>query len=149
MSEPINPVTIEKIVLVLRDDLPLGTAVNVASCLTAGIIAKQPHLAGHPLVDAAQLVSVATSHVPIVALKGNTEVLQRLLDTLHSQQQTQPLAEGSVSLFPDYARSIHSPELYWQQHQTQSHSGQQLLGLALCGATKWLNKLTGNLPLLR
>lgn len=149
MSELHNQAAIEKVVLVLRDDLPLGTAVNVASCLTAGIIAKQPQLAGHSLMDAAQLASVATSHVPIVALKGNSEVFQRLLSTLHSMQQAQPLPEGSFSMFPDYARSIHNPEIYWQQHRTQHHNGEQLLGLALCGATKWLNKLTGNLPLLR
>ena len=134
---------VEKIVLVLRDGLPLSTTVNVACCLSVGITAYQSNLAGHHLIDAAGLKSLASSHVPIVALKGNDEVFERLIKTIKDSN------EGLISVFPAYARDMHNPEQYWQRHQSESHQGEQLLGIALIGAKKWLNKLTGNLPLLR
>ncbi len=134
----------EKIILVLRDDLALGTAVNVASCLTAGLIAHNPGHAGQQLEDAAGLLSVASSHLPIVALKGNDEVFQRLLTELTAQKM-----QNRVCVFPAYAKRIHSAAEYWQLHASTIHEGTVIFGLALIGDKKWLNKLTGNLPLLR
>lgn len=54
-----SEVSPEKIILVLRPDLPVGTLVNVAACLTAGIIAANPDLAGEPLEDQSGLRSQA------------------------------------------------------------------------------------------
>jgi hypothetical protein len=50
---------------------------------------------------------------------------------------------------PAYAQAIHLAEQYWQIHQETVHTGEQISGLALCGTKKWLNRLTGNLALLR
>lgn len=135
---------LEKIVLVLQPELALGAAINAAACLTAGLIAHHKEQAGQPLTDADGLQSVAISHLPIVALKGNDEVFQRILQSLLRE----PVV-GMLSIFPAYARTIHQPQQYWQLHAEHQHLKEPLLGLALCGPTKWLNKLTGNLPLLR
>lgn len=139
-----SEVNFEKIAVVIRDDLPLGAAVNVAACLTAGITAKHPTLAGQALKDRLGLKSMASSHVPIVALKGNDTVFQRLLTELTAQETA-----NNLCIFPDYAKSIHTAEEYWQRHAHTVHDGTQILGLALIGDKKWLNKYTGNLPLLR
>ncbi len=134
----------EKIILVLRPDLPVGTLVNVAACLTAGIIAANPGLAGEPLEDQSGLRSLASSHVPVVALKGENAAFTRILAAVKTQQDARLL-----SVFPAYARDIHQAAQYWQQHKGYVHDGTELLGLALYGPKKWLNRLSGNLPLLR
>ena len=139
-----SEVAAEKIILVLRADLALGTLVNVAACLTAGIIAGVPVLAGHALEDQAGLRSLASSHVPIVALKGGTDAFVRILTEIKSQQD-----KGLLCVFPAYARDIHQAQDYWVQHHEHTHDGSELLGLALYGPKKWLNRLSGNLPLLR
>lgn len=141
-----SDISAEKIVLVLRSELPAASLVNIAACLTAGITARHPWLAGQPLQDAAGLCTVASSHLPIVALKADDAVFNRILQQL---QQQDAGADNCVCLFPAYAKSMHSAPEYWQQHQQTAHDGSQLSGLALLGPKKWLNKLSGNLPLLR
>lgn len=140
MSEPLS----EKIILVLRPELPVGTLVNVAACLTAGIVGANRRLAGHSLTDLSGLLSQASCHVPVVALKGDDAAFCRILAEIKAQQ-----GNGCLSIFPAYARDIHQAEDYWLQHQEQTHAGPELLGLALYGPKKWLNRLSGNLPLLR
>ena len=136
--------SVDKIVLVLRPELATGTLLNIAACLTAGITATQPQHAGQPLQDLAGLNSAASSHLPVVVLKGNDQVFERILQQLKQQQDA-----GRVCIFPDYAQAIHQAEQYWQIHQQTVHNGGHISGLALSGTKKWLNRLTGNLALLR
>lgn len=136
--------TREKIVLVVRPELATGALLNIAACLTAGITASHPQYAGKNLQDQAGLQSSASSHLPVVVLKGNDEVFQRIINELTPQT-----AGVSLCIFPAYAQAIHLAEQYWQIHQQTVHTGEQISGLALCGTKKWLNRLTGNLALLR
>lgn len=136
--------TIDKIVLVVRPELATGTLLNIAACLTAGITANNPQYAGKALQDQAGLRSSASSHLPVVVLKGNDAVFQRILTEL-----TANASDGSLCIFPAYAQAIHQADQYWQVHQETVHTGEQISGLALSGTKKWLNRLTGNLALLR
>ncbi|WZB76035.1 DUF2000 family protein [Achromobacter insuavis] len=52
-------------------------------------------------------------------------------------------------MFPAYAREIHEAAHYWARHRETSHRDQPLLGVGLAGAKRWINALTGSLPMLR
>ncbi|NMU91181.1 DUF2000 domain-containing protein, partial [Achromobacter ruhlandii] len=66
------------------------------------------------------------------------------------QRLTQPPPEDArLAVFPAYAREIHEAVHYWARHRETSHRDQPLLGVGLAGAKRWINALTGSLPMLR
>ena len=137
--------TPERVVIVLASDIRPDTAVNVGACLAAGLSAASPTWAGQALVDATGLTSVSSSHLPIVLLRATPERMNELVTRLPSIGQT----NGSVSVFPTYAKSVHDVQTYWQQHAIKSHRVEPLLGIGIAGSKKWVNSLTGSLPLWR
>jgi len=141
MSETILP---EKVVLVLSSELGPGTAANVTACLAAGLAAGLPGWAGRPLSDASGISSVASSHLPIAILAADASRMAELALKL-----AQPRAQGCIALFPAYAQSIHDAQAYWKHHQSSSHTNEVLFGVGFAGPKRWVNSLTGSLPLLR
>jgi len=136
----------EKIAIVLVAGLAPGPAANIASCIAAGLAASNPGWAGRPLVDAAGLKAAASSHSPITILGAEPAAMSVLM---------QQLAEGTsvdgtaASLFPAYAQSIHQGSEYWHRHGLTVHGEEAMLGIGFSGPTRWVNRLTGSLPLWR
>ncbi|WP_238922413.1 DUF2000 domain-containing protein [Achromobacter ruhlandii] len=142
---PSAPAVPEKIVIVLAATLGVGQAANVSACLAAGLAAALPGWAGAPLRDPDGMASSAISHLPIIVLAADAERMAQL-----RQRLTQPPPEDArLAVFPAYAREIHEAAHYWARHRETSHRDQPLLGVGLAGAKRWLNALTGSLPMLR
>lgn len=135
-----------KVVIVLAADLAPGTAANVAACLAAGLAAADPRWAGRPLVDAAGLRTVASSHVPITILRAGEDAMSALLRRIPDG----PDAPGTaVSVFPAYAREMHDCAAYWARHAQTAHADGVTLGVGVQGPKRWVARLTGSLPLWR
>jgi hypothetical protein len=135
-----------KVAIVLGDGLAPGQASNVAACIAAGLAAAKSDWAGKPLVDAAGLRSVSSSHQAISILRAEPATMSALV--LQLTRNAEP--EGGVlSLFPAYAQAIHECGEYWNRHRAATHSNETLLGIGFAGPKRWVSRLTGSLPLWR
>ncbi len=135
-----------KVAIILAADLAPGHAANIAACLAAGLSAAQPGWAGQALADARGFASASSSHLPIAVLRAEASALQCLMQKLAAEDGPAP---GAVSLFPAYAQRVHNCEEYWARHRGADHTQEPLLGVGFAGAKRWVNRLTGNLPLWR
>jgi hypothetical protein len=145
-ASPTPEVALPKVAIVLVSGLDPGAAANVAACIAAGLAAARPGWAGRPLADAAGLRSSASSHVPVGVLRAEPTALHALVARLAADGVD---ADGALSLFPAYARSMHDCVAYWDRHATVSHADEPLLGIGLCGPKRWVARHTGSLPLWR
>jgi Protein of unknown function (DUF2000) len=146
MPEPPAMSAPDKVAIVLAADLSPGPAANIASCIAAGLAARSPNWAGRPLVDTSGLRTAASSHLPIAVLRAEPAAMNTLIQRLTHG----PTIEGSaVSLFPAYAQTIHECSEYWRRHGRSSHTEEGMLGIGFCGSKRWVNRMTGSLPLWR
>ena len=136
----------DKVAIVLADGLAPGQASNVAACIAAGLAAAKSDWAGKPLVDAAGLRSVSSSHLAIAILRADPVTMSELV-----VQLTHKAAPGGgvLSVFPAYAQAIHECGEYWTQHDVATHANEALLGIGFAGPKRWVSRLTGSLPLWR
>jgi hypothetical protein len=138
--------SIDKVAIVLADGLAPGQASNVAACIAAGLAAAKSDWAGKPLVDAAGLRSVSSSHLAITILRAEPATMSALV--LQLTHNVAPVG-GVLSVFPAYAQAIHECGEYWDRHDVATHSNEALLGIGFAGPRRWVSRLTGNLPLWR
>lgn len=136
----------QKIAVILSADLAPGHAANIAACIAAGLSVAQPGWAGQPLADTRGFRSASSSHLPIAVLRADAQMLLALTQRLALADEEAP---GTVSLFPAYAQRVHNCEEYWARHRAADHTQEALLGIGLAGAKRWVNRLTGNMPLWR
>lgn len=135
----------EKVAIVLAADLAAGHAANVAACVAAGLAGARPGWAGRPLMDAAGLQSFASSHQPIAVLRAAPAALTALVELLNAAD----VPEGALCVFPAYAQAMHDGAAYQARHGTMEHRREPLLAIGLAGSKRWVNRLTGSMPLWR
>jgi hypothetical protein len=146
MPEEQTQPSLDKVAIVLAGSLAPGQASNVAACIAAGLAAAKSDWAGKPLVDAAGLRSVSLSHLAITILRAEPATMSALAVQL--THNPAPVG-GTLSVFPAYAQAIHECSEYWNRHQLAAHSNEALLGIGFAGPKRWVNRLTGSLPLWR
>lgn len=135
----------EKVAIVLAADLGAGHAANVAACVAAGLASARPGWAGRPLQDAAGLESFASSHLPIAVLRAAPAAMAALIEQVNAVD----VPEGTLCLFPAYAQAMHDGPAYQARHGTMEHRREPLLAIGLAGSKRWVNRLTGSMPLWR
>ena len=89
------------------------------------------------------LQSSAISHLPIIILSASDAQMAALCDRLPME----PPAGGGWRCSA-YAQGIHDCHAYWERHRESAHRGQPMLGIGVA-ARRWVNGLTGSLPMLR
>lgn len=146
MPEPQAIAAPDKVAIVLAVGLAPGPAANIASCIAAGLAACRPGWAGRPLIDASGLKTAASSHVPIAILRAELVTMSALMKQLADGPA---LADGAVSLFPAYAQALHESSEYWHRHGLSVHANEAILGIGFSGSKRWVNRMTGSLPLWR
>jgi hypothetical protein len=138
--------SVGKVAIVLANGLAPGQASNVAACIAAGLAAAKSDWAGSPLIDAAGLRSVSSSHQAISILRAELATMSALVLELTRN----PAPEGGLlSLFPAYAQAIHECSEYFDRHRVATHSNETLFGIGFAGPKRWVNRFTGSLPLWR
>jgi hypothetical protein len=145
MREARTQPSLIKVAIVLAEGLAPGQASNVAACIAAGLAAAKSDWAGKPLVDAAGLRSVSSSHQAITILRAGPATMSALL----LQLTHNAVESGVLSLFPAYAQTIHECGEYWNRHYAATHSNEPMLGIGFAGPKQWVSRLTGSLPLWR
>lgn len=142
MSQQINDT---KCVLLIDSELPLGLLANTAAVLALTIGKRVGGIIGPDVVDGSGHIHTGITTIPLPILKSTQEDLHVLKQKISSEAFLDLL----VVDFSNAAQTTKTYEEYTKKIATYSSEDLQYLGIALYGDRKKINKLTGNLSLLR
>ncbi len=135
----------EKCVIIMDDSLPLGVIANTAAVLGITIGMKKPDVIGNDVFDSDDNMHSGIIQFPIPVLKGNRELLKQIRLKLLKYEYSDLI----VVDFSDLAQGCKTYDEFIAKMANSSEAELHYLGIAICGNKKKINKLTGNLPLLR
>lgn len=132
-----------KCVMVISEALPVGLAVNAAGVLAATLGRKVDSLVGEDVVDGSGDRHAGLVRIPIPVLKADEEAIRSV------RARAAGLKGLLVVDVTEVAQSSRTYEEYEGRMAVTQGDGLGYLGVALYGEKRSVNKLTGNLPLLR
>ena len=135
----------EKCVLILDEALPAGILANTAAILGITIGKQFPQAVGSDVTDKTGCTHLGIVAFPVPILKGTPKLIQELRQRLAAPEFSDIITVD----FSELAQGCKAYEEFTEKLQNTEESDLRYLGLALCGAKKKVNRLTGNLPLLR
>lgn len=133
-----------KMVAVLDETLPSGLVANTAAVLSLTLGDKIEGLIGIDLTDGNGNTHTALTTVPIPILKCTSEKLRDVY-----KQSYELRTELLLVDITDAAQTTKNYADYEEKLKQSSADELKLLGIALAGPKQLINKLTGNLALLR
>ncbi|MEK5322895.1 DUF2000 domain-containing protein [Aeribacillus sp. FSL M8-0254] len=134
-----------KCVMVINADLPTGLIANTAAVLALTLGKEIEGIIGPTVKDGSGHSHTGITTTPIPILKGDAKKLKELRSTLYDEEFSDLL----VVDFSNAAQSTNSYEEYTDKISTFTEHDLEYLGIAIYGAKKKVNKLTGSLGLLR
>ncbi len=133
-----------KCVIVIDQDLPVGTIANTAAVLSLTLGMRCPFLIGEDLVDSEGRLHLGITTVPIPILKATAKSLKDMREAL--------MAFEPALTVVDLTSATQTTRSYGEYAEHLGHTPVDridYLGLALYGDKKQVNKWTGSLGLLR
>lgn len=134
-----------KCVLVIDSELPVGLIANTAAILGMTMGYKHNCIIGEDIMDASNQCHVGITNIPIPILKGTIEKIKKLLEEI----RTNYADELTIIDFSETAQSCTDYNDYISKVKNLSSNEFEYLGIGIYGPKKILNRLTGNMPLLR
>lgn len=135
----------EKCVIVLDGNLPAGIRANTAAILGISLGKRFPEAVGADVRDGSGNCHPGIIEFPVPILKGDGELLRSLRGKLYGEEY-----QGVFVVdFSDVAQGCKTYDEFIGKMEGVPEETLQYFGIALCGPKKQVNKLTGNLPLLR
>ena len=135
----------EKCVIVIDGQLPAGMAANTAAIMGITLGRKLPEMVGADVRDRDGHPHLGIITFPVPILRGSTESIRELRERL-CQPEYQELI---VVDFSDLAQGCKIYDEFIEKMSHAPESALQYFGLAICGAKKKVNKLTGSMPIMR
>ena len=132
-----------KCVIVVDESLPTGVIANTAAILGITLGAKIPEVVGNDVHDSGGNDHIGIIEFPVPILKASAETLNRIRLTLYGKEYSDVTAAD----FTDVAQSCKTYDEYIDKIGAADEL--RYFGIAICGAKKKVNRLTGSLPLLR
>ena len=123
----------EKCVMVIDEELPLGILANTAGIMGITLGKHIPETVGPDVSDKSGNVHMGIIKFPVPVLKANKEKIRSIRAQLYQPE----FSNLTVVDFSDVAQSC------------KTYDELTYYGIGICGSKKLVNKLTGNLPLLR
>lgn len=133
----------EKCVIVVDEGLPLGIIANTAAILGITLGAKLPEVVGADVRDGGGKEHMGIIEFPVPILKAPADTLNQLRLSLYEREY----ADLATADFTDVAQSCKTYDEFIDKIGTAEEL--RYFGVAICGAKKKVNRLTGSLPLLR
>ena len=134
-----------KCVMVIDEELPMGIIANTAAILGVTMGKQMPETVGANVIDKTGNVHLGIVNLPIPILKGQGTLLKELREKLYQPE----FAGMTVVDFSDVAQGCKAFDEFIDKIAEVQEKELQYLGLAICGVKKKVNKLTGNMALLR
>ena len=82
---------------------------------------------------------------PVPILKGNGESIKAIRERLYGSE----FSDVTVVDFSDLAQGCKTYDEFAEKMKAAAEADLNYFGIAMCGAKKKINKLTGQMPLLR
>jgi len=134
-----------KCVMVIDEELPMGIIANTAAILGVTMGKQMPETVGSNVIDKTGNVHLGIVNLPIPILKGQATLLKELREKLYQPE----FAGMTVVDFSDVAQGCKVYDEFIYKIAEVQEKELQYFGIAICGTKKKVNKLTGNMPLLR
>lgn len=135
----------EKCVVVLDGELPLGLLANTAAILGITLGKELPEAVGPGVRDRSGREHLGIVEFPVPVLRSTPEGIRALRERLYEPG----FQELTAVDFSDVAQSCKTYGEFMERMGEVPEGDLRYLGLALCGARKQVDRLTGSLPLLR
>lgn len=134
-----------KCVMVIDEALPLGIIANTAGIMGITLGKHIPEFIGPKVTDKSGSSHLGIIQIPVPVLKADREKIKEIRERLY-----QPEFNGLIVVdFSDVAQSCNVYDDYIQKAAAVEETNFTYLGIGISGEKKLVNKLTGNLPLLR
>lgn len=134
-----------KCVMIFSEDLPIGVIANTAAIMGASLGKSDPEVVGVTPVDQDGLEHSGLIQFPVPILKSDSETIcdirKKAIETYGD--------EIDIIDFTDIAQKSMTYEEFLENYKQTAGDDISYLGLTLCGPKKAINKLTGNLSLLK
>lgn len=131
--------------MVIDEHLPLGIIANTAAIMGITLGKEMPEVVGANVFDKSGNSHLGIIEFPVPILKGNADVIKSIREKLYEPDFT----DLTVVDFSDLAQGCKTYDEFIGKMKNISEVDLNYFGVAICGAKKKVNKLTGNLPLLR
>lgn len=135
----------EKCVMVMDENLPLGIIANAAAIMGITLGKQMPEIVGADVYDRAGKGHLGIIAFPVPILKGNAEMIKSIREKLYEPKY----AELTMVDFSDLAQSCKTYDEFTEKMKGISETELNYFGIAICGAKKKVNQLTGSMALLR
>lgn len=135
----------KKCVMVIDENLPLGIIANTAAIMGITLGKKMPGVVGSDVGDKTGNEHLGIIEFPVPILKGNMDSIKAIREKLYEPD----FSDLTVVDFSDLAQSCKTYDEFIGKMGTAAETDLNYFGIAICGAKKKVNKLTGNIPLLR
>lgn len=135
----------KKCVMIIDEGLPSGIIANTAAIMGVSLGKNMPEVVGTDVYDKTGNKHLGIIEFPIPILKGNREIIKTIRNRLYEQE----FSDLTVVDFSDLAQSCKTYNEFIIKMKGVSEADLRYFGVAICGAKKKVNKLTGSMPLLR
>ena len=135
----------EKCVMVIDENLPLGIIANTAAIMGITLGKQMPEVVGADVYDRTGNGHLGIIEFPVPVLKGNPKVIKAIREKLYEPE----FSELTVVDFTELAQGCRTYDEFTGKMGEVSSEELNYFGIALCGAKKKVNKLTGSMALLR
>ena len=132
-----------KTVIILEPHQPLGLLINTASILsiTIGDIVK--NIRGEDTIDADGIKHLGVIKTPLPILSADSDTLRSIYNRVKNDDKF------IVADFTKLAQSCKTYEEYIEKCLNTKNCDMEILGLAIYGKRKDINKIVGNLKTLK
>lgn len=133
----------EKCVIVIDESLPLGLIANTAAILGITLGARLPEVVGVDVRDGDGNSHMGIIEFPVPILKAPADTLNSIRLSLYGSEYS----DVTSADFTDIAQSCKTYDEFIDK--IGAAEDLRYFGIAICGAKKKVNSLTGSLPLLK
>ena len=128
--------------VVYDEELRIGIIANTAAVMGITLGKAMPEVVGEDVRDESGHTHLGIIEFPVPILRGSPESIKALREKLYEP-------DFQALDFSDLAQSCKTYDEFIGRMAQMPESTLQYFGVAVCGAKKKVNKLTGSLPLLR
>lgn len=135
----------EKCVMVIDENLPVGLIANTAAIMGITLGKFLPEVVGENVLDDSLYEHLGIIEFPVPILRASSGKIKEIREKLYESEYK----DLTVVDFSDLAQKCKTYDEFTEKMSETSEKSLSYLGIALCGAKKKVNKLTGGMPLLR
>lgn len=134
-----------KCVMIVDSDLPIGIQVNTAAVLGVSLASEIKGLTGKKLIDKDGVLHEGVTNIPIPILTLSSEEIKQKYNQLLKIDDNEIRVIG----FNDVAQKSLEYDDYKLKLAQTNNNTINYLGVCIYGPKKKINKLTGNIKMLR